>query len=211
MSFSKEELKRIETAVENLESKFPMEIVPVFTEKSGAYHISRFRALLLATISAFILMFFLNEFTALAWYPSYVVTMLGVIWVVLALVISEFIPAISRKLAGKEFLRDVTFSKAKEEYIIQEVYSNPNRIGVMIFVSFYEHQFHILCDKKGSQFFGDEEWLAISKELIISMRAGKPCESIEHCINAIGEVMAREVAEDDDLPPSILPNNLRYE
>lgn len=211
MIFDKDELSGIESAVEELESRFPLEIVPVFVEKSGAYYISRFRALIVAVLSSFVFMFLVREWSWLAWYPLYVTLVLGLLWIICFLTICEFVPAISRALAGKRYLKEKTLKRAKEEYVLQEVYANPQRVGVMIFVGFYEHQFHIICDKKGSKFFGDDEWAEVSKELVLFMKKKEPYEGIKECIKAIGEVMAREIDEDDTLAPSVLPNHIRYD
>src|ERR1051326_4379639 len=66
--FSSEDLARIKAAVFEAESKISGEIVPVFVESSGRYTISNYRGGLIAAISAFLTIIFLDRYA-----PAYAV------------------------------------------------------------------------------------------------------------------------------------------
>jgi len=210
-TFSKIELGRIRTAIEKLEETFPIEVIPVFTKKSASYGMASFKALVISILSSFVVMYLAHQYTALAWMPIYYVFLLGILWIVVVLSILVFVPPFHRFLIGKRELHDVTFERAKNEYIDQKVASNPKRIGILIFISFFEHRFHILYDKKASVFFDDKEWRTIVQNLSSMMKNSSPSDALEYCMVEIEEVLKGKIPKKDELPPSMLPNELRFE
>jgi len=210
-TFSKIELGRIRTAIEKLEETFPIEVIPVFTKKSASYGMARFKALVIGIITSFVVMYLAYEYSSLAWAPLYYLFLLGIVSVLLVSGFVLLIPPIHRLLIGKKELHKVTFERAKNEYIDQKVASNPERIGILIFISFFEHRFHILYDKKASAFFDDSEWRTIVQNLSSMMKNSSPSDALEYCMVEIEEVLKGKIPKKDELPPSMLPNELRFE
>ena len=160
--FDEKELRDIEQAVERVESIYPVEVVPVFSGKSSVYNIARFRGLLIGGITGLLLITLLDLYAGLSWAPFYIKITLVAVWIVLMMTIVEFVPTLNKKLIGKEVMFNETRERAKIEFVNQKVYSNKDRIGVMIYMSFYEHQFHILSDDKGTGFLTEQEWVELS-------------------------------------------------
>jgi len=210
-TFSTIALDRIQTAIKKLEETFPIEVVPVFTKKSAPYAMARLKALIIGLMTAAALMYVTYQYTSLAWYPLYYVLLLGILWIAFIMGVIELIPPIHRLLIGKKQLHTITFERAKNEYIDQKVSSNPDRIGILIFISFFEHRFHILYDKKATAFFDDKEWKTIVKNLSSMMKNSSPSDALEYCMVEIEEVLKGKIPKKEELPPSMLPNELRFE
>ena len=209
--FTDHQLEQIERAVQAAEDKFPIEIVPVFANTSCNYVIVRFRVMVLALALGLVAAFGFSEITAFAILPFYIKSLILIIWILLCLVIVEFAPVLKRLLLEKERLYETTLSKAKEAFYNHGVYSNPDRIGLLIYISFFERQFHILSDSKGLEIFDETEWEEIAGRLSSEMNTKEPHQAVINCIDNCCKVIADSSIDTNQNPPTLLPNNIRVD
>jgi putative membrane protein len=207
--FLKEELQAIEHAVERVESRFAVELVPMFANQSNDYPIAKFKSLLFGMLSGYLLIVLANLSISFAWYPMYVQGLVWIIWTLLFLIVIENNDALKRMLIGKYELYTSSKKQANEEYFNSEVSSNPDRMGILLYLSFFERQFHIVCDTKAASVISQEQWNTLSKELSSNMRLLKTSEAIIKCIDSCGELLKNAGLSSDNLPPSTVPNDLR--
>lgn len=206
--FSHQDKQRIKDAVERIESKYPVEIVPVFTAESSDYAVARFRALISGVSSGLIVqnvLYLLDVF----WVPFYVMSLGLVLWCLLCLVLVEFIPSLKRLLISQDRMFLVSEQKAQLEFTAQQVGSNPRRIGILIFLSLFEHKFHILTDPKGNDYFHQEMWQEVSKALMTGLKNSSVSDALVNCLHRCEELLADAHLPTDDAGESTLTNNLR--
>lgn len=206
--FNDSELKDIENAVEHLESKFAIELVPAFASESDDYPIARFRAVMIGLISGFLVLAALNYWVLFALLPFVIQGLILIIWVLFVLAMVEYIPPIQRKIIGDIILDQKSFDLAKNQFIDYEVYSNPQRVGILLFVSFFEHKFHIISDRRASEFISTEDWEEISKQLSSDFKKTSASNAIVLCIENIENLLKKRNFTSENLGPSILPNHL---
>ena len=105
LSFSKEELKEIEETVDHLESKFPVEVVPVFESNCDNYPVARYRASIIGLISGFFICLGIFLFSNyLIYFPLWSLGLFWITWVFLIIALSEFFSGFRRLLITKEEL-----------------------------------------------------------------------------------------------------------
>ena len=211
MKLTEHELTAIEQAVDQVESKYPVELVPVFTDQSASYPIGRLRALIVGLLLGICCLFLLDSFGPWIWSPLYLKVLFSAVFGASVVLFIDVVPSLTRLVIGKQEMFAKTYEQARLEFVDHEVYSNPNRLGVLLYISVKERQFHILCDKKGSNFFTDEDWQKVSKKLSVHLKQKAFAQAVQAGIEEIELVLAQEIEPSSELAPSILPNHLRYE
>jgi len=199
--FSAEDLARIKAAVFEAESKISGEIVPVFVESSGRYTIANYRGGLIAAISAFLTIIFLDRYA-----PQYAVYDPLIILVVFLLAgiiggfASHYILPIKRLLASQQHLDTSTRIRAERAFLEQEVFNTRERTGILIFVSFFEQEVIVMADKGISKVVDQKEWDALVRLIIDGIRRNKLVDGLEAAIKRSGEILLEKGflrAEDD--------------
>lgn len=207
--FTDSELKEIEDAVEKIESSYPVELVPVFSTSSDDYPTAKYRATLVAFISGFVLLLGLNFLLSFALLPFYIQGMIWVIWVLLFVSLEEFIPSFKKLFLGKDLMHYKSYESAKMEFYKNDVYSNPNRLGILLYLSFFERKFHILSDKRAEDLISEEEWSNLASKFGKDLKINLPAKAIVLCMENLGSLLDSKSLKSKNLAPSILPNNLK--
>jgi putative membrane protein len=192
--FTEEDLQRIKVAVKNAEDKISGEIVPVFVERSGSYTTAVYKgALVLATLS-FVVMIVLDRYvitdvnSTLYYDPVFIffiVVMGGLLGALLPVVAEN----IKRVLIGQKQLDDCTRQRAENAFLEEEVFNTRHRTGIMIFISFFEHEVIVMADRGISKVVDQKEWDKIVTELVSRIREGKLVDGIEAGIKRCGEIL----------------------
>lgn len=199
--FSSEDLARIKAAVFEGESKISGEIVPVFVESSGTYTIANYRGGLIAAISAFLTIIFLDRYVPrYAIYDPLIILIIFLAAGILGGVASHFILPIKRLLADQQQLDTATRFRAERAFLEQEVFNTRDRTGILIFVSFFEKEVIVMADKGISKVVDQKEWDALVRLIIDGIRKGKLVDGMEAAIKRSGEILFEKGflrAEDD--------------
>lgn len=199
--FSSEDLARIKAAVFEAESKISGEIVPVFVESSGRYTIANYRGGLIAAISTFLTIIFLDRYAPQ--YAIYDPLMILIIFLaagILGGVASLYVPAIRRLLANQQHLDAATRVRAERAFLEEEVFNTRERTGILIFVSFFEQEVIVMADKGISKVVEQREWDALVRLIIDGIRRNKLVDGLEAAIKRSGEILLEKGflrAEDD--------------
>ena len=184
LSFSKEELQQIEEAVDHLENKFPVELVPVFESNCDTYPVARYRASIIGLVSGFFLLTGLLLFDnyLLLQFPLWAFGLFWMTWVLLVIAFTELFPAFKRLLISKEELFYTTYKEAQVQFLEQGMSDNPLRAGILIHISFFERKFHLLTDGKGDFILSSENWEELADSFSSELKRKTKHESIINCI-----------------------------
>jgi putative membrane protein len=210
--FSPEDLERIKKAVRDAESKISGEIVPVFVEKSGFYTIATYRAALAGAAAVFLLIIIFDRYLpSLAVYdPVFIFTfvMLGGF---IGAIKAHFIGFVKRLMLSQAHLDQATRQRAETAFLEEEVFNTRQRTGILIFVSFFEHEVIVMADKGISKVVDQKEWDALVKIIIEHIKKGKITEGIISAIGRCGDILLEKgfVITPDDI--NELGDELRLE
>ncbi len=212
--FSAPQLERIKAAVREAESKISGEIVPVFVEKSGLYSVANYRAALLGAALTFLFIVISDRYMpSLAIYDRdpllffIFVSLGGFIGALLA----NFILPIKRLLLSQYHFDQATKKRADTAFLEEEVFNTRQRTGIMIFVSFFEHEVIVMADRGISKVVDQKVWDNLVRGIIENVRNGKITEGMEAAIQKCGEILLEKgfVISPDDV--NELNDDLRIE
>lgn len=210
--FKPDELERIKAAVKQAESKISGEIVPVFVEKSGHYTIANYRAGILGATAVFFLIVLFDRYVpSLAVYDPVLIFVLVILGGLIGALKANYIPFVKRMMLSQSYMDQSTRKRAESAFLQEEVFNTRLRTGIMIFISFFEHEVIVMADKGISKEVEQKEWDAIVRTIIEHVKKGKITDGIEKAILRCGEILLEKgfVISPDDV--NELNDDLRME
>jgi putative membrane protein len=192
--FSEADLERIKRAIRAAEDKISGEIVPVIVERSGSYAIANYKGSLIGSSFTFLLIVLLDRYilddaaNTLFYDPAFIflVVILGG---VVGAVLPSFSDTIKRFLVARRYQDLVTRQCAENAFLEEEVFNTRQRTGIMIFVSFFEHEVIIMADTGITKMVDQNQWDNIVQGIIGNIRNGKIIEALENGIKQCGDIL----------------------
>ncbi len=188
--FSQQELERIKAAVRTAEDKISGEIVPVFVERSGTYSIAVYRGFLLLAGLAFLAIIVFDRYIpALAIYDPLLIFLSITLAGFIGAGATTFIEPLKRLLMSQSHMDKVTRQRAENAFLEEEVFNTRHRTGIMLFISFFEHEVIVMADRGISKVVEQKEWDKMVRAITENVRLGKVTEGIEAAILRCGEIL----------------------
>lgn len=192
--FSERDLQRIKAAVKSAEEKISGEIVPVIVERSGNYSIANYKGSLIGASLAFLLMIILDRYIIqdaanTLFYDPVFIFLIVILGGVLGAVLPNFSDPIKRLLVARQYQDIVTRQCAENAFLEEEVFNTRQRTGIMIFISFFEHEVIVMADQGISNVVDQKQWDMIVQDIIKSIRSGKIVEALENGIKQCGDIL----------------------
>ncbi len=188
--FSESDMNRIKAAVHDAESKISGEIVPVIVGKSGHYTIANYKASLLAGSLAFLCIIFFDRYVPeFAVYDPLLIFFIVLVAGVLGAGTSYYSDTIKRMLLTQEHMDNATRQRAENAFLEEEVFNTRHRTGIMIFISFFEHEVIIMADTGISKVVEQKVWDKIVSNLTSTIRKDKIVEGLEAALKRCGEIL----------------------
>ena len=193
-TLKEEDLERIKAAVKNAEEKISGEIVPVLVERSGDYLIALYKGSIIAAAFTFVLMvvldrFVINDAVNTLFYDPVFILLIVILGGVLGAVVPYFSDPVKRLLVARRYQDLVTRQCAENAFLEEEVFNTRQRTGVMIFISFFEHEVIVMADKGISKIVDQKQWDNIVQDLIKDIRNGRVVEALENGIKQCGDIL----------------------
>lgn len=210
--FNTQDLERIKVAVREAESKISGEIVPVFVEKSGYYTIANYRAALIGAAVVFLLIIIFDRYVpSLAVYDPLLIFVFTALGGLIGSLKAHFIPFVRRMMLSQSHLDQATRKRAENAFLEEEVFNTRHRTGIMIFVSFFEHEVMVMADRGISKVVEQREWDKMVRDIIQNIKQDKVVDGIEAAIRRCGEILLEKgfLKTEDDV--NELRDDLRIE
>jgi putative membrane protein len=192
--FSEADLLRIKEAVKSAENNISGEIVPVIVERSGNYPTAIYKGAVILAALTFLGIIVLDRYIiedashSLYYDPVFIFFMVVIGGLVGALLPTVF-EKVRRMLIHQKQMDDFTRQRAENAFLEEEVFNTRHRTGIMIFISFFEHEVIVMADRGISKVVDQKEWDKIVKELVTHIRSGKFIDGIEVGIKRCGEIL----------------------
>ena len=193
-SLKESDLERIKTAVKKAEEKISGEIVPVIVDRSGDYTIALYKGSLIGASLTFITVVVLDRFVIkdavnTLFYDPVFILLVVILGGVLGAVLPYFSDSVKRMLVARRYQDLVTRQTAENAFLEEEVFNTRQRTGIMIFVSFFEHEVIVMADKGISKIVDQKQWDNIVQNIIAEIKNGKIVEGLEKGITQCGEIL----------------------
>ncbi|MBX2944392.1 MAG: TPM domain-containing protein [Cyclobacteriaceae bacterium] len=189
-TFTDAELERIKAAVRQAEANISGEIVPVMVSKSGYYTIANYKGSLWVSFLVFAFIVIFDRFVpSLAVYDPLLIFLLVLLAGVVGGVAPNFSDDLRRMLVTQRHMDHATRQRAENAFLEQEVFNTRHRTGIMIFISFFEHEVIIMGDQGISKVVEQKIWDKLVQDLTAYIRKGKTVEGLETTIKRCGEIL----------------------
>jgi len=118
---------------------------------------------------------------------------------------------LKRIMLSQSHLDQSTRKRAENAFLEEEVFSTRHRTGIMIFISFFEHEVMVMADRGISKVVDQKEWDKMVQNIIENIRMGKVTEGMESAILRCGEILLEKgfIKTPDDI--NELRDDLRIE
>jgi putative membrane protein len=108
---------------------------------------------------------------------------------ILGALIPIFIVPWRKLLVVQAHLDHATQQRAENAFLEEEVFNTRHRTGIMIFISFFEHEVIIMADRGISKVVDQKVWDKLVAGLIAAIRSGKIVEGLETTIKKCGDIL----------------------
>ncbi|MGB3588548.1 MAG: hypothetical protein WBA23_18520 [Tunicatimonas sp.] len=187
---TKKDLREIEKAVQQAETRTGGEIVPVLAKQSSFYEIALWRAgAVFAALAALVLTILFLTTDLLLFMPPYLWLLITLTagLMGMTLVVSSW--PFKRLFLSKQLLEARVLDQAKNMFFDHDVHLTEPRTGILVYVSFFEHQAVILADVGIAELVDENSWSDVVKQLTVGLKQGRTTESICQAIAACGEIL----------------------
>lgn len=191
--FSDKEMNRIREAVNQAEKTISGEIVPVFVERSGHYTIANYKGALIGCFKFFILVILFDRFfPEWAVYDPMLILLIVALGGIMGAILPNFFPWMKRLLISRSQLEHATRKRAENAFLQEEVFNTRHRTGIMLFVSFFEHEVIIMADRGISKVVEQKEWDNIVAMITKGISSGDVIGGIESAIKRCGSILTEQ-------------------
>jgi putative membrane protein len=194
--FTEQDLARIKQAVQDAESKTSGEIVPYVVETSDDYERAVWRGAAAAGGLAILVFLALHAFTGV-WLPFPLPMVLGITLAAFGcgMVLTHFVPALKRALAGRALMHKRISQRAAQAFIAEEVFDTRDRTGILIFVSVFERHVLVIGDSGINALVKQEEWDGVVQSVVRGIRQRTPADGLVEAIGKCGTLLERRGVE----------------
>lgn len=213
--FSGQDLQRINAAVKEAEEKISGEVVPVIVERSGTYAIASYKAGIISAALAFVFMIILDRYIITndghtIYYDPFFIFIIVAATGLLGGLLTHFIEPLKRLFISRQYLDLMTRQVAETAFLEEEVFNTRQRTGIMIFVSFFEHEVVVMADKGINKVVDQKEWDNLVALLISGIKEENVVEGLERAIKRCGEILLEKGFHKTDDDINELGDDLRF-
>lgn len=188
--FSEQDMNRIREAVREAEVRISGEIVPVFVERSGHYSIANYKGAVIGAALFFAsVILFDRFFPELALYDPFLIFLLVTVGGMLGAVLPHWIPGLKRLLVSRAQRDHAARTRAESIFLEQEVFNTRHRTGIMLFVSFFEHEVIVMADRGITKVVEQRDWDNVVKLITSGIPEGKVIDGMIQAIRRCSEIL----------------------
>lgn len=208
-TFSEEQKKSIERAVQNLEAKTSGEMVPYIVPDSDNY----VEGTLYTIISFLIIGIVMVMGASLVWMLPAGITIVEIlifllIMMFLGFLMSFLFPSIRIQMVSVNTVERRVMQRAETAFLEREIFNTGKRIGILLFISELERKVLILADSGISKLVPGEDWQKIVDDLIKYIKEKNTAEGIVNAIDECAELLVKNGIENDETAGNQLPDGL---
>ena len=199
--FSKEEIASIESAIKEAEEHTCAEVVPVVARVSGRYHRAEDLFGFLLSLASLACTWSViqgistdsrewSDGPTIALGLPIVLTILIVTFLI-GIALASRIPVLRLPLIAKREMEEEVTACARETFHNLKVRGTANATGILIYVSLYEHQVHVMGDDTISSKLAHGDFQSICDTILRGFKSNQPAQGLQDGIRACGKLLAQ--------------------
>ena len=208
MTFSEQDLERLNIAVRAAERRTRGEIVPMVVTASGRYRES---AHLIGLVAALLGLAVLLILTSSQWQAAPYRSGMVLAGVMLAYMVGRrlgSVPSVIRMVVPEERLDLNVRQRAEVAFYRHGLNKTRGGTGILIMVSLLERRVQVLADKGINEKVPPGMWNDLVEELIQQIKAGRTVEGMSRAITQCGDLLARYFPATEKDNPDELKDDL---
>lgn len=217
LNIKPEDFDSIKNAVAEQEAKTTGEIAIAVTPESGHYSFWEllaadiFAAIVIAALIPFSNMI-LSIYKTLYWQnqPGYILPVFFIVTCFASIAIGFFlcnIPAIDRLIIPSSVKKQCVTNRAMRYFTESGVYQTKSNSGILIFISYMEHQVRIIADSGIAAKISQDMWNLIADELSEEIKKGNATKAFIGAIEKCGALLEQNFPAEEE-NPNELPDGL---
>ena len=213
LKLSEKDFQDIKAAIQNAEEKTTGEIAVAVAPESAHYSFWELLfANLIAALALICLLPFADKFYSIYqtvyWQnqPSWLIPAFFVITCFSTVAITFYIaniPFIDRIIIPNAVKKSCVTHRAFRYFTESGVYDTAEHSGILIFVSFMEHQVRILADSGIAKRISQDLWNLIADELAEDIKNGKTAQAFLNAVSKCGDLLAEQFPAKEENPNEI--------
>ena len=181
--FSQEDKDKIKEAVSKLEETSAGELVLYFARKSDSYPGAGWKFAAIVGSSIALIIGLLSYMWMLpAWLTPMYIAILIFSLMLLAFVMAVVIPPLRLSFMSNSIISHRVLTKARDVFLQEEVFKTSERIGVLVYISEFEHKVVVLGDSGVNEKISQEDWKHIVDTIVLGIKHGQVAQGI---VNAV--------------------------
>ena len=204
--------REIREAIEKLEKNTSGEVVPVIVNRCDTYQeVHWFTAVIMTVtgLSIIIISSYLWVIPAVATPINISVFLFGLL--ALGYALPFVFPSLKRTLTADERLSERVLERAMEEFLAHEVFLTEKRIGILFFISRFEHRAIVLADKGINALVDDREWEKVVRLITDGMRSKNMVAGVVSGIQMCEKILLDNGFINDPEAGNQLPDQVQIE
>ncbi|MBL6449734.1 hypothetical protein JMN32_25715 [Fulvivirga sp. 29W222] len=209
---SVQELNRIKKTVFKAESKISGEIRPALVRQSHHYPSVKWKSAALFALVGFMMLVAgdrwvpgFNIYDPL--YYFFIVTGIGSVGALLPF----WIPSFKAFLVTDAEKKHAAVQKAETVFLEEEIFDTQQRTGILIFISFLEHEVIVMTDSGIANVVDQKTWDDLTNNLTSYIKRGLLVEGLSKAIESCGDILLEKGFKKEEGDQNELPDHLRLE
>lgn len=200
------ELEDVKKAVQEAELNTRAEIVPYLVAQSDKYPEAFYRCLMTCLslgllIAALVWQFYMDWSSDIfnALFSGWGMGLWMMSWALFSFFLYR-IPRIKRFFIGRGALKSRVHNRAMRAFVEENVVDTQERIGILLFVSFFEHRIEVIADKGINSVVPEDTWREVVTLIKEGVKSNNVGGGIVNAIKLCGELLqqnAFEIRSDD--------------
>ena len=210
--FSEEEKVRIKDAVAELEKTTSGELVLYFARKSDNYPGSGWKFSAIVGSGTALIIGLLSYLWLLpTWLNPLVISSLILSLMILAYLLAIFIPDLRLSLASGHIISQRVLTKARDVFLQEEVFKTKDRIGILIYISEFEHKVVVLGDTEINKKITKKDWKHIVDTIVLGIKHQQIAQGIINSVTICQDLLIQNGFTNVEKEDNELPDDIRVE
>lgn len=206
---TKEQAEQIKDYVKQLESHSKIELVPILSARSGNYHEASYKIIILSLVA------FILTSTYFILFPSWdgeinhsaIMMSLAIIFFIGTMI--NFIAPLKKIFISSAAIEEACSTHLNENFIQHEVFNTIDRTGILLQISYYEHDIRLLADSGINKVVYNEIWNELIKDISKSYKEHRnPVKGFKTVIEKLEQISKKHGLDKDHTDTNELDDKL---
>jgi putative membrane protein len=210
--FSQEDKDKIKEAVSKLEEATAGELVIYFARKSDSYPGAgwKFSAIIGSSISLIIGLLSYLWMLPVWLTPMYIAVLIFSL-MLLAYILAVVIPPLRLSFMSNSIVSHRVVTKARDVFLQEEIFKTSGRIGVLLYISEFEHKVAVLGDSGINEKISKEDWKHIVDTIVLGIKHGQVAQGIVNAVSICQDLLLKHGFTNVEKAENELSDEIRIE